>query len=75
MQSTPLLPFLLGQLWPGEVAPDMVLSMGQIELFDIQPECKQTTCFGLVSLFNGRLTFVGYLTPKPFSEKNSSGTI
>ena len=29
---------------------------------------------GLVSLFNGILTFVGYLMPKPFS-KNSSGTI
>ena len=24
---------------------------------------------GLVSLFNGILTFVGYLMPKPFSEK------
>ena len=31
--------------------------------------------FGLVSLFNGISTFVGYLMPKPFSEKNSSGTI
>ena len=30
---------------------------------------------GLVSLFYGISTFVGYLTPKPFSEKNSSGTI
>ena len=30
---------------------------------------------GLVSLFNGISTFVGYLMPKPFSEKNSSGTI
>ena len=28
-----------------------------------------------VSLFNGISTFVGYLMPKPFSEKNSSGTI
>ena len=30
--------------------------------------------FGLVSLFNGISTFVGYLMPKQFSEKNSSGT-
>ena len=30
---------------------------------------------GLVSLFNGISTFVGYLMPKPFSEKNGSGTI
>ena len=29
----------------------------------------------LVSLFNGISTFVGYLIPKPFFEKNSSGTI
>ena len=28
-----------------------------------------------VSLFNGISTFVGYLMPKPFSLKNSSGTI
>ena len=31
MQSTPSLPSLLGPLWPGVVAPDRVLSMGQIE--------------------------------------------
>ena len=35
MQSTPSLPSLPGTLWPGVVAPDSVLSMGQIELFDI----------------------------------------
>ena len=29
--STPLLPSLQGLLWPGLVAPDKVLSMGQIE--------------------------------------------
>ena len=29
----------------------------------------------LVSLFNDISTFVGYLMPKPFSKKNSSGTI
>ena len=31
--------------------------------------------FGLVSLFNGISTFVGYLMPKPFSEKNSNSAI
>ena len=31
--------------------------------------------FGLVSLFNGISTFVGYLIPKLFSKKNSSATI
>ena len=35
MWSTPLLPSLPAPLWPGEVALDRVLSMGQIELFDI----------------------------------------
>ena len=32
MRSTPLLPLLPGPLWPGVVALDRVLSMGQIEL-------------------------------------------
>ena len=32
MQSNPLLPLLPGPLWSGVVAPDMVLSMDQIEL-------------------------------------------
>ena len=32
MQSTPSLPSLPDPLWPGLVAPDRVLSMGQIEL-------------------------------------------
>ena len=31
--------------------------------------------FSEVSLFNGLSTFVGYLIPKPFSQKNSRGTI
>ena len=35
MQCTPSLPSLPDPLWPGVVAPDRVLSMGQIELFDI----------------------------------------
>ena len=32
MQSTPSLPYLPGPLWPGVVAPERALSMGQIEL-------------------------------------------
>ena len=32
MQITPSLPLLPGPLWPGMVALDWVLSMGQIEL-------------------------------------------
>ena len=32
MQSTPSLPSLAGSLWPGVVALDRVLSLGQIEL-------------------------------------------
>ena len=43
MRSTPSLPSLPGSLWPGMVAPDRGLSIGQIELFDIKTECKQMT--------------------------------
>ena len=32
MQSTPLLPSLPATLWPGVVAPNRRLSMGEIEL-------------------------------------------
>ena len=42
MQSTALLPSLSGPLLPGVVAPDKVLSMHQIELFD-HLNCVQTT--------------------------------
>ena len=35
MQSTPSLPLLLGPLLSGVVAPDRILSISQIELFDI----------------------------------------
>ena len=35
MQSIPSLPLLPGVLWPRVVAPDWVLSVSQIELFDI----------------------------------------
>ena len=35
MQSTSSLPLLPSPLWPRVVAPDRVLSMAQIELYDI----------------------------------------
>ena len=35
IQSTLLLPLLPGTLWPGVVAPDRVLSLCQMGLFDI----------------------------------------
>ena len=35
MQSTPSLQLLPGPLRPRVVAPDKILSLGQIELFDI----------------------------------------
>ena len=35
IRSTPSLSLLPVPLWPGVLAPDRVLSMGQIELFDI----------------------------------------
>ena len=43
LQSTPSLLLHPGSLYPGVVAPDRVLSMGQIELFDILTACKQQT--------------------------------
>ena len=48
MRSTPSLPLLPGPFWPGVVAPDRVLSMGQIE----QTVCKQMTDFKLWQLYN-----------------------
>ena len=44
-------------------------------LFNAKPIFIQINRFGLVSLFNGISTFVGYLTPMPFFCKNSRGTI
>ena len=35
IQNTPLLQLFPDPLWPGMAAPDRVLSMGQMELFDI----------------------------------------
>ena len=41
MKSTPSLSSIPGTLWPGVVAPDRFLSVGQIELFVILTESKQ----------------------------------
>ena len=43
MRSTPAVPLHPGAFWLGVVAPDRVLSMGEIELFDIKTEYKQIT--------------------------------
>ena len=43
MWRTPYLPSLPRPLWPRVVASEKVLSMGQIEMFDISTECKQMT--------------------------------
>ena len=43
MRSTPSLPSPPGPLWPWVVAPERVLSMGQIEPFDIKTASKQMT--------------------------------
>ena len=36
IRSALSLPLLSGPLWSGELTPDSVLSMGQIDLFDIE---------------------------------------
>ena len=41
MPRTSSLPFLSGPLWLIVVAPDTILFMGQIELFDIHAEGKE----------------------------------
>ena len=43
IDSTHFLPLLPGPYRPSMVAPEKVLSVGQIELFDIYAECKQMT--------------------------------
>ena len=44
MRSSPSLPLLPGLLWPGVVSLERVLSMSQIELFDIPTVCKHIIC-------------------------------
>ncbi len=43
MQSTPSLPSIPDLSWPSVVAPDSVLSMAQIELFDVENESNIMT--------------------------------
>ena len=43
MQSTPSLLSLPVPLWLDVIASDRVLSINQIELFDVYNECKQMT--------------------------------
>ena len=43
MRCIPSMPSLPGLLWLGVVVHDKVLSMDQIEQFDIQIKCKKTT--------------------------------
>ena len=47
MVSTPSLPSLPSSLCPGALALDKVKSIGQMELFDINNECKRMTSFKL----------------------------
>ena len=48
MWNTPMLPLLPGLFWSGVVAPDRILSMGQIE----QTVCKQMTDVKLWLLYS-----------------------
>ena len=47
MRSSPSLPSFAGPLWPGVVAPNRFLSMGQVEQFD----CVKANDLGLIELF------------------------
>ena len=41
IQSTPSLPLLPGPLWPGVVAPDRALSIGQIEQVETKEKFRR----------------------------------
>ena len=43
--------------------------------YDFSSPLNRSAGWLMVSLFNGISTFVGYLMPKPFTKKNSCGTI
>ena len=57
MQSNPLLPSLLGRLWPWVVAPDRVLSMGRIELNCVHMpnriDWNESICIKIDMVLNG----------------------
>ena len=52
MRSTSTVPLLPGPLYPRVVAPNRVLSMGQIEMFDIQAVYLGWTDLFEVALFD-----------------------
>ena len=64
---------MLGKIAFGVSSPDdwLILIAYHIVCAILNPYVR----FGLVSLFNGISTFIGYSMPNPFSKKNSSGTI
>ena len=67
MWSTHSLPLLPGPLWHGLVAPDRVLSMGQME----QTVCKEMTGVKLGQLYNNTWnTFTESQKKRPGSFKN-----
>ena len=53
MQSTPSLPSFPGLLWLGVVAPDRVLSKGQIELMHTYTKlnCLKKNCFDMQTAY------------------------
>ena len=53
MQNTPSLPSLPDPLWLGVVAPEMILSMGQIEVWYLN--CMQTSNLCKIELFEMEL--------------------
>ena len=60
IRNTTSLPWLPDLLGPRIVAPDMVLSIGQIELFDHLIVCEQVTV--LIKLFVAHRNTLSYLT-------------
>ena len=59
MRDTLSLPLILSPLWPGEITPDRVLSIGQIEPFDSYCVYKQMTYATLNCL---KIELVDHLT-------------
>ena len=60
MQSTSSLASLQGSLCPWVVSPDRVLSMGQIERFDILTECKEMIMLNWI-VINGTVSSLSSL--------------
>ena len=60
MRSTPSLPSLPGQLWPGVIAPERVLFICQRKLFDIKTECNPMNSAKLRGSLNEFPDFFSY---------------